>query len=217
MNFTLKIIIFVLIFKTSVDSYCATDWIFFNNKCFISNKTAVRARENYQWCQSINASMVKIESENENNFMTILARGTHESGGFWLGAIHLLNRSKEYVWTDGSDVVYTKWAKAQPNDEDNFCVAVVINNGFWWDRSCEERQKQLCQKQAEIFHLKQSNFSTKINSEKWNNKDSLNRSLNSLTLIKYQKLDKKVDSLNYLKQTIYHHNVKYQRVDVSDK
>ncbi|RWS11924.1 macrophage mannose receptor 1-like protein [Dinothrombium tinctorium] len=87
--------------------------------------------------------MVTIKSEDENKFVSSLCAAGKE---YWLGAQHIPNRSEAYIWSDGNFVNYTKWSFGQPNEEENYCVAIVIDSGFWWDRLCHENAAQLCQR-----------------------------------------------------------------------
>ncbi|RWS01717.1 layilin-like protein [Dinothrombium tinctorium] len=128
----------------------------------------------------MNASMVTIKNIAENNEIDGL---TAARGEFWLGAVHLLGRPKEYVWIDGTNVSFTKWSNSQPNEEDNFCVAVVIDNGFWWDRLCDAKRKQICRKAftyqsqpSDTFDNQQLN---KFVEEVKNVLNSINRTMNS--------------------------------------
>ncbi|RWS18819.1 hypothetical protein B4U80_14546 [Leptotrombidium deliense] len=52
---------------------------------------------------------------------------------------------------DASVFNYSSWGQDQPNEhEDYFCVAIVFENGSWYDRSCTDTRRQLCQRSANI-------------------------------------------------------------------
>ena len=109
-----------------------------------------------QRCSDLGGDLVKINSQEENEFVLQLARkGIDSANQVWIG-LELLESNddtKDFYWSDLSVPVYINWAPGEPNGGDNepcgqMYVAGHENNlprkasGYWNDISCVAQSGQ---------------------------------------------------------------------------
>ena len=109
-------------------------------------------------CREIGAELVKIESQNEREFIDATFLSTRKK--IWIG---LTDVQKEGVWkwSDGTSLQgYSNWGPGEPNnyDQSQHCVAVVKGimtndyfNAEWNDLICQNAHFYLCENET-IFH-----------------------------------------------------------------
>jgi len=109
-------------------------------------------READRKCHELNATLVTIDSEDQNLFITSLIYGLNTGvKGLYIGLRReIVNDSfiDDFQWTDGLALTYTNWAPGEPTPWYEPCVelySVDINAGKWNDISCNSRRYALCQ------------------------------------------------------------------------
>ncbi|ELU18652.1 hypothetical protein CAPTEDRAFT_209208 [Capitella teleta] len=119
--------------------YCADGWTYFSNKCyFYTNGNYVNFYTAVSSCTSVNAALAKITSNEENNFVTGLAKEQGRLGireEFWIG----LRRedASEWRWLDGSlhtGADYQNWAENEPQEHEE-CVK-IRGSTEWYGFGC---------------------------------------------------------------------------------
>ncbi|QDV70635.1 Lectin C-type domain protein [Rosistilla carotiformis] len=103
-------------------------------KVFPDQLTWEQARER---CTGLGGTLPRISNNQENDFLTNLAKKANLSG-FWLD---ISDHQREGTWihTDGTSVIFTNWDKKnfhQPNNAmrvEHYAVSLTKLNGLWWD------------------------------------------------------------------------------------
>ncbi|XP_072104318.1 hepatic lectin-like [Mobula birostris] len=100
-----------------------------------------------QLCESMNSTLVVINSQEEQKYIRLNVKCEH-----WIG---LHDRAKEgkWRWVDGTDYESNVkfWDRGQPNgrkDFDEDC-AVTSGNGMWHDWPCSSIHFAICEKRAD--------------------------------------------------------------------
>ncbi|XP_054161653.1 lymphocyte antigen 75-like [Oppia nitens] len=123
------------------------------------NYTYTEARD---VCQSLNSTLLSIDSETQNLYVTSLLgqlspnTDHHYTNGLYIGLHRQLRNGSsvhEFEWTDDKDqpLVYTNWAKGEPSDwlePLEPCVemySVKVSAGKWNDIQCTGRRYAICQ------------------------------------------------------------------------
>nr|XP_060638336.1 macrophage mannose receptor 1-like [Anolis sagrei ordinatus] len=129
---------------------CAEGWLLFNNKCFQifgfheeerKNWTAARAD-----CKSREGNLATIPSKAVQAFLTVHIRGI--PSGPWIG-LNAIASWREFLWTDGSGVYYTNWAKRFPN---YFGACVYMTEaGIWKNQRCSTKKSYICQRKTDAI------------------------------------------------------------------
>uniref|UniRef100_G1N6I5 Macrophage mannose receptor 1 n=1 Tax=Meleagris gallopavo TaxID=9103 RepID=G1N6I5_MELGA len=91
---------------------CPEDWLLFDNKCF----KAFGLNENYTltWhaarnnCITFGGNLATVSKKENQAFLMSLLKNTATDA--WIG-LNDINHEHTYLWTDGSPVYYTNWAK----------------------------------------------------------------------------------------------------------
>ena len=120
---------------------------------FTSRETWKNAKEE---CEKWNASLVKVKSCEENDFIKTKLLPTNKNGSYWIGLSDSAN-GNDWMWTDGTQLDLDgckNWGENQPNNNKNKqnCVAIQIRKsdpdqyGKWHDRRCFQEMKYICEK-----------------------------------------------------------------------
>ena len=145
----------VFVFLLFLNSACQDGWIGHGTSCyklFNSSKTWENAKTK---CKQRNASLVKVESSAENDFIKTTLLPT-KSDDYWIG-LSDSNKEGDWLWTDGTQLGldgYKNWGGKQPNDKNNNqnCVVIRIRKsdshhyGKWHDLQCSHRKQYICEK-----------------------------------------------------------------------
>ncbi|XP_077481364.1 secretory phospholipase A2 receptor isoform X2 [Stigmatopora argus] len=142
---------------------CPDKWLYFGHKCLLLHLPD-NPKEGKSWndarsiCSSFQGSLVAIEDEIEQAYITMLLQGI--SVGVWIG----LWNQDTMKWTNGRPVSYTNWSPVEPksslNEDDLLsgfpdepqCIVLSNNHnvhltGKWYDEKCsEEGYGFVCQK-----------------------------------------------------------------------
>uniref|UniRef100_A0A672YQF8 Phospholipase A2 receptor 1 n=1 Tax=Sphaeramia orbicularis TaxID=375764 RepID=A0A672YQF8_9TELE len=144
---------------------CPEKWLYFGHKCLLLHLPDI-PKEGKSWkdaqsiCASFEGSLVAIEDEIEQAYITMLLQGS--SVGVWIG----LRDEDTMKWTNGRAVTYTNWSPIEPKSyvtedewlsvEDPLCTVLSNNHNFhltgkWYDEKCSETGYGfVCQKPQDI-------------------------------------------------------------------
>ncbi len=98
-------------------------------------------------CEEMGGRLAVVKSDEENRFVTSLmvADGIE---GLWLGATDERVEG-QWVWTDGTDMKYSRWANLQPTNHGYFPIVehylMCLKDGQWNDVPNEWVQGFICQ------------------------------------------------------------------------
>ena len=148
----MSLVFFFLLF---LNSACQQGWIGNGRLCYklsTSRETWENATEE---CEKWNASLVKVKSCEENDFIKTKLLPTNRNGSYWIGLSDSANGS-DWMWTDGTQLDsdgYKNWGENQPNNNKNKknCVAIEIRKsdpdhyGKWHDRRCFRGRRYICE------------------------------------------------------------------------
>ncbi|XP_039915265.1 macrophage mannose receptor 1-like [Hirundo rustica] len=134
---------------------CTEDWLLFDNKCFKvfgfnENDTLTwhAARNN---CIDFGGNLATISKKEEQAFLMSLLKNAATDA--WVG-LNDINQEHTYLWTDGSPVDYTNWAKGSRSYYSmDDCVFLMKNPieqaGKWKDEGCKASKSYICQKSSD--------------------------------------------------------------------
>uniref|UniRef100_A0A8B9SG96 C-type lectin domain-containing protein n=1 Tax=Anas platyrhynchos TaxID=8839 RepID=A0A8B9SG96_ANAPL len=137
---------------------CHPTWLSFQNKCYkIFGSTE---DERVTWhaartaCMNLGGNLATISNEQVQAFLTFHMKDFVTDT--WIG-LNDINHELRFLWTDGTGVYFTNWAKGFPSGHMGFysydgqadCV-VMRNNpikeaGKWADESCDNNRGYICQ------------------------------------------------------------------------
>ncbi|XP_067468350.1 CD209 antigen-like protein E [Thunnus thynnus] len=145
---------------------CDKGWLQRGGKCYFFSITTSSWEESRRYCQSQGGDLVKIDSRDEQSFLTkeLSDKMNYYEDMFWIG----LTDSKEegkWFWVDVSPLSTSLsfWRKDEPdnwkgekgeNREGEDCVRMgeikeTKDLNCWFDKSCDVPQRSICEKQAE--------------------------------------------------------------------
>ncbi|KAM3625162.1 uncharacterized protein V6R79_007800 [Siganus canaliculatus] len=133
---------------------CPEKWLYLGHKCLLLHLPR-SPKEGKTWtdaqsiCSSFKGSLVAIENEIEQAYITMLLQGS--AVGVWIG----MQLEDIMKWTNGKRVEYTNWSPVEPRSyitEDDWLseyahkpLCIVLSNnhnihltGKWYDDKCSE-------------------------------------------------------------------------------
>ncbi|XP_034257720.1 macrophage mannose receptor 1-like [Pantherophis guttatus] len=130
---------------------CSEGWLWFNDKCFQMFGFVEEEKKNWSdaraHCRNLGGNLASIPSKNVQAFLTVQLKSA--SGNTWIGLTDK-NWYGHFVWTDGSGVYFTNWAKGSPRSYHGDCVFMVTKPerlaGYWRVGSCSSKMTYICQK-----------------------------------------------------------------------
>ncbi|XP_028647989.1 CD209 antigen-like protein B [Erpetoichthys calabaricus] len=136
---------------------CPDQWLYFKSKCYFFTTEKLKWHSSYEYCSTLEAKLVIIESEEEQNF---LIEKMKEGGSYWIG---LTDEKKEgqYQWVDSRPLDQRNvfwglrendkkkepdnWTRKNTKGED--CVKIQVHKTFngWYDSDCEDYTNMICE------------------------------------------------------------------------
>ncbi|WAR14315.1 PLCL-like protein [Mya arenaria] len=127
------------------DKRCKDGWTRFKESCYKFGDSDLTFDSAQEYCKNIGASLVHIDTTEENVFLRGLLR-TLKSPKHWIG---MTDEAKEGNWTylDGKTVSFTDWGTYQPNNgRVSNCGAFWESFGYLWvDKPCTNTFKPICE------------------------------------------------------------------------
>uniref|UniRef100_H3APD1 Macrophage mannose receptor 1 n=1 Tax=Latimeria chalumnae TaxID=7897 RepID=H3APD1_LATCH len=133
--------------KPRVPEYELTDdgWIIFGGSQYYLNTQSATMDEARAFCKKHLGDLVVIQSETERLF---LWKRISQNGDtpFFIGM--LVGLDKSFKWMDGSPVDFVAWDAWEPNfaNNDENCVVMYRNLGFWNDINCGFPHASICER-----------------------------------------------------------------------
>ncbi|XP_023200604.1 C-type lectin domain family 4 member E-like [Xiphophorus maculatus] len=138
---------------------CAAGWEQNGGKCYYFYTVRSAWTESRRFCQNLGSDLVKIDSREEQMFLEVRLRALmeHDEDRFWIGLTDSEVEGR-FLWVDGSplDQSLSFWGWRQPDNwsraslKAGNCVRMGKRGGSgdptsWFDRSCSDPQKSICE------------------------------------------------------------------------
>ncbi|XP_068202899.1 perlucin-like protein [Palaemon carinicauda] len=123
---------------------CDEGWLKLGSSCYFFSKDNFTWHESREKCIAMNSDLVKVTTDEENNFL----RDHLEGYIFWVG-LNDIDVEDTYVWTDGTPYKMIKswWAPGQPDYSHERCINYwASKDNRWNDSRCSNTFRYICEK-----------------------------------------------------------------------
>uniref|UniRef100_A0A671U3S5 Galactose-specific lectin nattectin-like n=1 Tax=Sparus aurata TaxID=8175 RepID=A0A671U3S5_SPAAU len=120
-------------------------WARYGSRYFIVQPRRMTMADAELNCIRLGGNLASIRSYSEHAWIRGLIRRVLRSNrATWIGLFDAIQERK-WLWTDGSKVRYTRWARKQPDNHRGKEDCTQINSGDYWnDRPCTDRVPSVC-------------------------------------------------------------------------
>ncbi|XP_061416055.1 macrophage mannose receptor 1-like [Lethenteron reissneri] len=124
----------------------SAQWHEFGNSCYHAVTEALSWASARRSCLTMGAELISLGSLTEQAWLESFLYMA--SGPLWIG-LNDLAVDRYFLWSDGSDVRYTNWARGQPDGGAVLrqqCVEMRASDGRWNDQMCSVPNFAVCEK-----------------------------------------------------------------------
>ncbi|XP_070582574.1 macrophage mannose receptor 1-like [Erythrolamprus reginae] len=130
---------------------CSEGWLWFNNKCFQIFGFVEEEKKNWsdarEHCRNLGGNLASIPNKAVQAFLTVNLKSA--TGNTWIGLNDKIWDGR-FLWTDGSGIYFTNWAKGSPLSYMGDCVFMMTKPerlaGYWRVGTCSSKMTYICQK-----------------------------------------------------------------------
>ena len=124
---------------------CREGWQSFSKSCYYKPNGKRCYSEALESCRKFNATLVNINSEEENDFVydTFVSKPTYSET--FIGVVRENPDGTKFVTSDGKPQTYFKWALPEPNDKHGLKDCVEMGHRTWNDIVCENKRRFVCE------------------------------------------------------------------------
>uniref|UniRef100_A0A8C0UYV8 Macrophage mannose receptor 1-like n=1 Tax=Cyanistes caeruleus TaxID=156563 RepID=A0A8C0UYV8_CYACU len=126
-------------------------WIIYENKQYYFSKEHVHMEEARRICRKNFADLVVIEKESKRRFLWQYMYTKNRGKSYFIGLVVSFDR--RFRWLDDTPVNYVAWAPNEPNfaNNDENCVIMSNDFGFWKDISCALKNAFICERHNSTY------------------------------------------------------------------
>ncbi|KAG8515944.1 Macrophage mannose receptor 1 [Galemys pyrenaicus] len=121
-------------------------WVIYKDYQYYFSKEKETMDNARAFCKKNFGDLVSIGSESKKKFLWKYVNRNDVHPAYFIGL--LISLDKKFIWMDGSKVDYVSWATGEPNfaNDDENCVTMYSNSGFWNDINCGYPNAFICQR-----------------------------------------------------------------------
>ncbi|XP_077347036.1 macrophage mannose receptor 1 [Lithobates pipiens] len=123
-------------------------WLVRGDRHYYVSKDEMTMDKAREFCRKNFGDLVTINGEEERKFLWKYILKNGKADGYFIGL--RLNLDKEFKWMDGSPIDYVAWASYEPNfaNNDENCVLIYRNQGYWNDMNCGHPYPFICERKT---------------------------------------------------------------------
>lgn len=124
----------------------ADGWVIYKDYQYYFSKEKETMDNARAFCKKNFGDLATIKSESEKKFLWKYINKNGGQSPYFIGL--LISLDKKFIWMDGSKVDFVAWATGEPNfaNDDENCVTMYTNSGFWNDINCGYPNNFICQR-----------------------------------------------------------------------
>lgn len=134
---------------SDAQTQCPDGFTYAKGSCYMATSLSYNYFDGIRICESRSAHMVSVTSLSEHHWMIerILDSQGFSGSYAWIGLNSIYN-SSVFSWLDGSELNYTGWGYAQPNDNYDWYHCVLSSTSAtpsWTVTQCSNRYPVICE------------------------------------------------------------------------
>lgn len=130
--------------------HCSQGWSYHqkSRKCYLQSTVVRSWGASRKFCQQYRGDLATIRNEDENTFVTNMAKTSPRY--YWIG-LNDIKKEGSWRWLDEqSQVTFKNWKRGDPNNRGNEDCAFITRQYNWQDRQCRISMGSFCERPADI-------------------------------------------------------------------
>lgn len=116
-----------------------------SKSCYYKSSEARPYSAALAFCRKFNATLVNINSEEENNFVYDTFVSKPKFRNTYIGVVREESGSSTFITSDGKPQTYFKWGKGEPNNVGRHEDCVEMRRTVWNDLPCSIKLPSVCE------------------------------------------------------------------------
>ncbi|XP_076084223.1 perlucin-like protein [Mytilus galloprovincialis] len=144
----IAVVLFLISYLGYVLTECPLGWRQYNSSCYVLSSKRLSWYNAESYCQEHGARLIEIETKEQQDSLTDLAKRFYSKYNFWLGGKDEISENR-WIWSSTNhSIMYKNWGIGEPNGgKGENCLAMY---GFWtytwYDMGCSYLLQFVCEK-----------------------------------------------------------------------
>ncbi|KAG9476571.1 hypothetical protein GDO78_003227 [Eleutherodactylus coqui] len=133
--------------------FTSDGWLIQEDRQYYISKDEVAMDKAREFCKRNFGDLVTINSESERRFLWKYILKNGKTNSYFIGL--RISVDKEFKWMDGSPTDFVAWSVHEPNfaNNDENCVAMYKNIGYWNDINCGYPNSYICERRNSSINV----------------------------------------------------------------
>ncbi|XP_065656936.1 macrophage mannose receptor 1 isoform X2 [Hydra vulgaris] len=134
-----------LVIEENKVNNCPAGWLAYKNSCYLFENKKQSWMESNLECKKNGGNLLSVVDQNEHSFIE-----SNLKGNIYFIGLNAVNSNRNFVWSDGTPLVFQKWAPGEPSNTNGIEECGEFNHLGWNDYPCDRLNGHICKVNKEL-------------------------------------------------------------------